>query len=227
MQNVIDCVSNRDILFVNGDINCKVGGLHIKEPNLVGKHSNIEGGNSDRGKTFVDFCNMWISPGKQVKNTINFICIRKPAMQFIRDAHVLSTPDMSDHRLVRCKMNFSFLCNKNESLVQVQQKHKICKQFGSKSVEYKLAKSICKKLSRINKQKHIDKIHLGINLLPSSMKYYIALKKLKNTNERNIKNCSIKSKSGEVITDRDKVILQWHDFTLHYIIVIVISFHQL
>ena len=114
-----------------------------------------------------------------------------------------------------------------ESLVQVQQKHKICKQFGSKSVQYKLAKSICKKLSRINKQKRIDKMHLGKNLLPSSMKYYIAMKKLKNTNERNIKNCSIKSKSGEVITDRDKVILQWHDFTLHYIIVIVISFHQL
>ena len=116
MQNVIDCVSNRDILFVNGDINCKVGGLHIKEPNLVGKHSNIEGGNSDRGKTFVDFCNMWISPGKQVKNTIDFICICKPAMQLIRDAHVLSTPDMSDHRLVRCKMNFPFLCSKNTKI---------------------------------------------------------------------------------------------------------------
>ena len=50
------------------------------------------------------------------------------------------------------------------------------------------------------------------------MKYYIAKKKLKNTNERNIKNWSIKSKSGEVITDRDKVILRWHEFysTLYY-----------
>ena len=38
------------------------------------------------------------------------------------------------------------------------------------------------------------------------------MKKLKNTNERNIKNWSIKSKSGEVITDRDKVILRWHEF---------------
>ena len=35
------------------------------------------------------------------------------------------------------------------------------------------------------------------------MTYCIAMKKLKNTNERNIKNWSIKSKSGEVITDRD------------------------
>ena len=33
-------------------------------------------------------------------------------MKFIKDAHVLSTPDISDHRLVRCKMNFSFLCYK-------------------------------------------------------------------------------------------------------------------
>ena len=50
------------------------------------------------------------------------------------------------------------------------------------------------------------------------MKYYIARKKLKNTNERNIENRSIKSKSGEVITDRDKVILRWHEFysTLYY-----------
>ena len=50
------------------------------------------------------------------------------------------------------------------------------------------------------------------------MKYYIAMKKLKNTNERNIKNWSIKSKSGEVITNRDKVILWWHEFysTLYY-----------
>ena len=36
------------------------------------------------------------------------------------------------------------------------------------------------------------------------MKYYIAMKKSKNTNERNIKNSSNKSKSGVVITDRDK-----------------------
>ena len=33
-------------------------------------------------------------------------------MTFSRDAHVLSTPDISGHRLFRCKMNFSFLGNK-------------------------------------------------------------------------------------------------------------------
>ena len=87
-----------------------------------------------------------------------------------------------------------------------------------KTVEYKLAKCISKKLCRIDKQKYADKIHLEINLLPSSMKYYIAMKKSKNTNERNIKNSSNKSKSGVVITDRDKVILQWYEFysTLYY-----------
>ena len=46
------------------------------------------------------------------------------------------------------------------------------------------------------------------------MKYYTAVKKLKNTNERNIKNWSIKSKSGEVFTDRGKVILRWYEFYL-------------
>ena len=123
LQNFINCVSNRDILLVNGDMNCKVGGLHIKEPYIVGKHNNIERGYNGRGKIFVDFCKQksiantqfkhrgkytWISPGERVKNTIDFICICKPAMKFIKDAHVLSTPDVSDHILVRCKMNFSF-----------------------------------------------------------------------------------------------------------------------
>ena len=119
--------SNRDILLVNGDMNYKVGGLHIEEPNVVGKHNNIERGYNNRGKTFVDFCKqnnlsiantqfkhrqkyMWVSPGERVKNTIDFICIRKPAMKFIKD--VLSTRGISDHRLVRCRMIFSFLCNK-------------------------------------------------------------------------------------------------------------------
>ena len=211
-------------------MNCKVGGLHIEEPNVVDKHNNIERGHNDRGKTFVDFCKQnnlsiantqfkhrrkytWISPGDRVRNTIDFICVRKPAMKFIKDAHVLSTPDISNHRLVRCKMNFSFLCNKKyknnilrfttnllsdnaaldayqraienklpplpnddveaneifhhiksavneasknvlgkkpinterdwitpETLAQIHQKHEVRRQFGSKSVKYKLAK---------------------------------------------------------------------------------------
>ena len=54
----------------------------------------------------------WIYPGERVKNTIDFICILKPVIKFIKDAYVLSTPYISDPRLVRCKMNFSFLCNK-------------------------------------------------------------------------------------------------------------------
>ena len=167
-------------------------------------------------------------------------------MKFIKDAHVLSTPDISDHRLVRCKMKFSFLCNKKyknnilhfstnllsdyaildayqraiennlphlpnddvkaneilhhikspvneasknvlgkkpintekdwitpETPAQIHQKHEIHWQFSSKSVEYKLAKSICNKLYRTDKQKHIDKIHLDIiNSLPKSEKLY-------------------------------------------------------
>ena len=54
-----------------------------------------------------------------------------------------------------------------ETLIQIQQKHEIRKQFSSKSVEYKLAKIICKKLYRKDKQKHIDKFpyfHLSRNV---------------------------------------------------------------
>ena len=89
LQNVINYVLNRDILLVHGDMNCKVDGLHIKEPNFVDKHNNVCC--NDRGKIFVSFCTqnnlsiantpfkhcrkyMWISPGKRVKNTIDFIC---------------------------------------------------------------------------------------------------------------------------------------------------------
>ena len=56
LQNVINFVSNRDILLVNGNMNCKVGGLYIEEPHVGGKHNNFERGYNDRGKTFVDFC---------------------------------------------------------------------------------------------------------------------------------------------------------------------------
>ena len=89
--NVINCVSNRDILLVNGDMICKVDGLHIEEPNVVSKHNNIERGHNDRGKIFADFCKQnnlsianiqfkhrrqkytWLSPIDRVSNTIDFV----------------------------------------------------------------------------------------------------------------------------------------------------------
>ena len=36
-------------------MNSKVVGLHIEEPNIVGKHNNIDWGYDDVGKIFVDF----------------------------------------------------------------------------------------------------------------------------------------------------------------------------
>ena len=101
LQNVMNCVSNRDILLVNGDMDCQVGGLHIEEPSVVDKHNNIERDHNDRGKTFVNFCKqnnlsiantlfkhrrkyMWISTGERVKNTIDFICIRKPGINLLK-----------------------------------------------------------------------------------------------------------------------------------------------
>ena len=239
LKNVINCVSNGYIFLVNGDMNCKVGSLDIEESNDVGKHNTTERDynvvkhlSTSAKKTSIantqftyQQLDTWISPGQQVENTIDFICIGQPAMKFIKDAHVLSTPDISDRRLVRCKMIFQFLCNKRyknnilhfnsnllsdrvvldtyqhavedilplspnedvevnkihhhnksavnevqeialgkkpkntardwitpQTLVQIQQKHKIHKPFGSNSVEHKFAKSICKNLCKTDKQ---------------------------------------------------------------------------
>jgi len=140
LQNVIDTVSNRDILLVNGDMNCKIGGLDEDEPEVVGKHNNVSRSHNERGKTFVNFCKRnelyitntkfkhrskytWTSPDGRTKNTIDYICIRKQALKFIKDSCVISKPDISDHRLVRCKMNFSFVCQK---------------KFSSKNVRYNI-----------------------------------------------------------------------------------------
>ena len=56
-----------------------------------------------------------------------------------------------------------------------------------------------------------------INSLPNSVKYFIAMKKLKKTNERNIKNWSIKSKSGKSSLIEIKSFYDGMNFTLNYI----------
>ena len=110
-----------------------------------------------------------------------------------------------------------------ETLAQIHQKHEIRRQFGSKSVEYKLAKSICKKLCRIDKQKHIDKKHLDINSLPNSVKYYIAMKKLKTQ----MKEISRTGLSNQNLVKSSLIgIKSFYDgmnFTLNYITVIAKS----
>ena len=91
IQQVIDTTSKRDILFVNGDFNAKVGDLHTVEPTVVGIHNNAPRGFNDRGEMLVNFCKQndlviantqfqhrvgrmwtWMSPGDRVRNTIDY-----------------------------------------------------------------------------------------------------------------------------------------------------------
>ena len=97
LQALIDSTSKRDNLFVMGDFNAKIGNLHLTEPEVVGPYNNIIRGNNERGKTLISFCKQnrlvvanslfkhrnkftWISPGDRIRNTINFIMVRKSAL---------------------------------------------------------------------------------------------------------------------------------------------------
>ena len=51
----------------------------------------------------------WTSPGDKVRNTVDYILTRQSSQPNIIDAHVLSNPDISDHRPVRCKMKLSLV----------------------------------------------------------------------------------------------------------------------
>ena len=119
LQELTDTVPRRDELFIMGDFNGKVGG--IDEPGVVGPHSNVARGYNARGERLVNFCKQndlfitntcfqhrrkytWISPGDRVKNTIDYILTRKNMRFTITDSCTVAHPDISDHRLVRCKV---------------------------------------------------------------------------------------------------------------------------
>ena len=126
LQELIDYTSKRDTLFIMGDFNAKVGNLHLQEPSVVGPYNNIERGFNDRGKLLVSFCKQnglvitntrfkhrskftWVQPGDRIRNTVDYIMVRNSAMHHVQDARTLSTPDISDHRLLRCRVMVSFL----------------------------------------------------------------------------------------------------------------------
>ena len=92
LQQLIDKTSKRDILFVMGDFNAKIGNLHTVEPEVVGPHNNISRGHIDRGKQLVAFSKQnelfvanskfkqrrkytWTSPGDRIHNTIDYILV--------------------------------------------------------------------------------------------------------------------------------------------------------
>ena len=93
LQDIINNVSKRDLLFVNGDFNAKIGGLHTLEPNTVVQYNNISRGCNDRDSLLVDICkqnslivantlfkhrHQWTCkvPGDQTRKTIGFILAR-------------------------------------------------------------------------------------------------------------------------------------------------------
>ena len=94
LQDLKDTVSNRDDLFILGDFNAKVGGLHNLHPDEVGIHSNVNNGHNQRGIRLANFCarnsliitNMcfkhrhkfpWVSPDCKTYNTVDYILVRK------------------------------------------------------------------------------------------------------------------------------------------------------
>ena len=122
LQDLIDIVSQRDDLFILGDFNAKVGGLNSSHPQAVGIHSNIANGHNNRGTRLANFCDRnsltitntcfkhrrkytWVSPDKVTRNTVDYVLVRNNFMQNVDDSHTVACIDISDHRLVRCKVN--------------------------------------------------------------------------------------------------------------------------
>ena len=121
LQDLIDNIPQRDNLFVIGDFNAKVGGLNSQYPEIVGMHSNVKGGHNKRGKKLMTFCSRnslaitntffkhrrkytWVSPDGKTLNTVDYILVRRKMLHSVTDAHTVACVDISDHRLVRCKV---------------------------------------------------------------------------------------------------------------------------
>ena len=130
LQEVIDSNPKRDQLIVLGDFNCKVGGLHSMNREVVGNHNNIKSGHNQRGIKLLNFCSQnmlsiantffkhrrkitWVSPGGIVKNTIDYVLVKTNSLNKVLDAAVLGTPDISDHKPVRLKMSLEYKVKKD------------------------------------------------------------------------------------------------------------------
>ena len=135
LQTLVDEIPRRDEFFIIGDFNGKVGG--INEPSEIGQHSDVARGHNDRGERLVTFCKQnnlfitntcfkhrrkhtWVSPGDRVRNTIDFIITRNKMIHSILDSATLSHPDISDHRLVRCKAKLENFVKRKKSAVTIK-----------------------------------------------------------------------------------------------------------
>ena len=125
IQELINKTAQRDKLFICGDFNAKVGDLHHQYPDNIGLHNNIKRGHNNRGIKLANFCKQndlciantqfkhrrkytWVSPGDRFHNTVDYIIVRAKDKQCLKNAHTMSHPDISDHRIVRCKAKLTF-----------------------------------------------------------------------------------------------------------------------
>ena len=298
LHELIKTVPNRDFLVIMGDFNAKVRG--IEQQDVIGKYSNLQRGSNDRGERLVSFCKQntlvitntlfkhrskwtWSSPGDRVHNTIDYILIRQATMKSVIDTHVLSHPDISDHRPVRCKVKLSIVrkkcstppnkrfnldklkdadtqnlfqqsvkesleksnpendpqqlmdaieksvmetstkilgkpVNENNSWISerthqaIRDKRENRKNFGTCSIEYKIAKSTVKKLCKIDKESAIEKDHQELNSLPNDVRYFITVKKLKLKQTRNVHAWEMKTPTGKILTNIDEILENWAQF---------------
>ncbi len=132
IQNLIKDIPKRDHVFIMGDFNCKIGGLHSNYGNIIGKHTL--GKYNERGEMLAQFCARndfkvtnsffqkrklytWISPDGKTKNQIDYILTRISSTRLnVLDSSVLSKPDISDHKMVRTKVRLNFSWPRKEKI---------------------------------------------------------------------------------------------------------------
>ena len=119
IQNLVNKIPKRDSLFIMGDFNARVGGLHTDYPSYIGKHTI--GTSNARGERLAKFCaannlfltntffkkrriHTWNHPNGINVGQIDFIATRASQKSTITDSSVINTPDVSDHRMVRTKV---------------------------------------------------------------------------------------------------------------------------
>ena len=129
LEQLINNIPYRDDIVISGDFNAKVGQLHLSHMEAVGKYTKELG--NQRGIMLANFCTRnsllisntlfkkrrlatWTSPNGKTKNQIDFIIIRKRNKKFIKDCSTISTPDISDHNLVRMKLKTKIPFQKKE-----------------------------------------------------------------------------------------------------------------
>lgn len=122
LQNILENVSEKDLLVVMGDMNAKVGADNTGLEEVMGKHGLGE--MNENGERFTNLCasnNLiiggsifphkrihkatWISPDHVTENQIDHFCIKKKFRKSLLDVRVQRGADAaSDHHLLLAKV---------------------------------------------------------------------------------------------------------------------------